>query len=59
MSAIGKQITELEEQNEKLRAALDGLLAYVSTMEEAKQWDSLSTPGPVVTAVAALVGART
>jgi hypothetical protein len=35
------------------------LLAYVSTMEEAKQWDSLSTPGAVVTAVAALVAART
>jgi hypothetical protein len=57
MSAIGNN--ELEQQNEKLRAALDGLLAYVSTMEEAKQWDSLSTPGAVVTAVAALVAART
>lgn len=48
--------TLLRDEIESLRSALDGLLEYVSTTEEAKRWDSISTPGVVVTAVAALVG---
>lgn len=44
---------------ERMNAALDGLLEYVSTTEEAKRWNSSSTPGAVVAAAAALVCART
>jgi hypothetical protein len=54
VSWMCEKILSQEDDIRDLRSALDDLLDYVSATPEAQDWDSLSTPSVVVTALSVL-----
>ena len=56
--AMAERINRLQSSNRELLEALDKLLEFVSSTEEAKHWNTFSTPECVVTALFVVTKAK-